>query len=64
VRAFRLLNPNAQDVPRAVGQHGEGQIHGLTADDRLVANFHAERVEEDDGTHRIERPRLPLADLG
>ena len=26
---------------------------------RLIANLHAQRVEKDDGIHRVERPRLP-----
>ena len=52
LRAFGLLDPNPQDVARAVRQHRQGEIHGFAAHHGLIANLHAERVEEDDGIER------------
>ena len=61
--AFGLLDPDPEDVARAVGQHGQREIDRLAADRRLVANLDAQRVEEHDRIHRLERPALPRRDL-
>jgi len=60
---FRALDPQAQDVARAVGEHAKRQIDGPIAHDRVLADLDAQRVEEDHRVHRLERPRLPSADL-
>ena len=50
-----------EDVARAVGQHAERQVDRLAAHHRFVANLDAQRVEEHDRIHRLERARLPGA---
>ena len=63
LRAFRLLDPDPEDVARAVRQDGQGQIHGLAADDRFIADLHAQGVKEHYRIHGLERARLPRGDL-
>src|SRR5215212_1363921 len=48
------LRPSAR-MPRA--------RYRLVADGALVADLHPQRVEEDQGIDRLERPVLPLGDL-
>jgi hypothetical protein len=37
--AFGVLDPQAQDVARAVGQHPQSQVDGLVAHHRVLAIF-------------------------
>jgi hypothetical protein len=62
--ALGVLDPQSQDVARAVGQHAQGQVDRLVAHHRLFADLHAQRVEEDHRVHRLQRARLPGPDLG
>src|SRR3954469_15339161 len=57
--ALVLLQPQAQDLLGAVGADAQGDVHGLVADQPLVAHLDPERVEEDQRIDRLERPRLP-----
>jgi len=41
-----LLDPDAQDLAAAIGQHGQREIHGFDAHRRLVANLHAQGIEK------------------
>jgi hypothetical protein len=57
--AFGLLDPQAQDVARAVRQDRERQVNRVAADRRFVANLHPQRIEEHHGVQALERPALP-----
>jgi hypothetical protein len=39
--------------------HAEREIHGLVPHGALVADLHAQRVEDDDGIHPVEKALLP-----
>ena len=62
--ALGVLDPQPQDVARAVGQHAQRQVDRLVAHHRVLADLHAQRVEEDHRVHRLQRPGLPGGDLG
>jgi hypothetical protein len=64
LRAFGLLDPDPEDVARPIGQHRERQVNRLASDDGFITNLDAERVEEHDRIHGLERARLPGGDLG
>jgi hypothetical protein len=49
LRAFGLLDPEPEDVARAVGQDRQGEIDRFAAHRRLVANLDPQGIEEDDG---------------
>ena len=49
------LDPQAQDVARAVGQHAQRQVDGLVAHDRVLADLDPQSVEEDHRVHRLQR---------
>ena len=59
-----VLDPDPQDVARAIGQHAEGEVNRLVAHHRLLADLHPQRIEEHHRIHRLERAALPGADLG
>src|SRR4029453_3355709 len=61
--ALGLLDPEAEDLLAAVRADAERDIHRLVADRALVADLHAQGVEEDQRVERLERPVLPLGDL-
>jgi len=63
LRALGLLDPDPEDVAAAVRGHGEREIDGRAAHRRFVANLDAQRIEEDDGIHRLEQAALPRGDL-
>ena len=58
-----LLDPKPEHVFLAVDIERQRDVDRLVADQALVADFHPQRVEEDDRINRIERPVLPLPDL-
>ncbi|MCY1529164.1 hypothetical protein D9M68_642970 [compost metagenome] len=58
------LDPQAQDVARAVGQHAQGQVDGLVAHHRILLDLHTQGIEEDHRVHRLQRARLPGGDFG
>jgi hypothetical protein len=63
LRALVLLDLEAEYLLGAVGADAECDVHGLVADNALVPDFDPERVEEDQGIDRLQRPRLPGGDL-
>jgi len=64
LRALGVLDPDAEDLARAVGQHTEREIDGLVAHDGILADLDPQRVEEHHRVHRLERAALPGAHLG
>ena len=50
---LRVLDPQPEDVPRAVRQHTECQIDRLVANPRVLANFDSQGVEESDRIHHL-----------
>jgi hypothetical protein len=40
----------------------ERDVAGLVANQPLIADFDAQRVEEEQGIHRLERSVLPIRD--
>jgi hypothetical protein len=44
--SFRLLDPEAQHLARAVGQDAQRDVDGLVANEALVADLDPDRVEE------------------
>ncbi|CFU00855.1 Uncharacterised protein [Burkholderia pseudomallei] len=63
LRAFGGLDPQAQNVACAVRQDTQRQVDGFVAHQSFFANLHAQRVEEDDWVHHLERTSLPRGDL-
>lgn len=61
--AFRLLDPDAQNLPGAVGQDAERDVDGLVANKPLVPNLDPDGIEKDQRIERVKRSVLPLADL-
>src|SRR5690606_14448427 len=57
--ALGLLDPDAQHVTGAIGQHAERQIDRFVAHDRVVADLHAQGIEEHHRIHRFQWPTLP-----
>jgi hypothetical protein len=57
--AFRLLDPDAQDVAGPVRQYRQGQRDGFAPHHGLIADLDAEGIEEDHRIQRLERPALP-----
>jgi len=60
---FGVLDPDTEDVAAAVGQHAQGQVHGLGAHHRLITDLDPQRVEEHDRVHRLQRAALPGRNL-
>ncbi len=58
-----MLNPQAENVATPIRENRQRQIDGLAAHDRLIANLHAERIEEHDRIQRLEQAALPGGDL-
>jgi hypothetical protein len=56
-----LLDPDAQNLLRAVGQDAERDVDGLVADEALVPDLDPDGVEEDQRINGVERPVLPFA---
>jgi len=54
-----LLDPNPQNLARAVGQHPQSEVDGLVPHHRVVADLHPQAIEEHYRVHRLERPVLP-----
>jgi len=61
--SFGVLDPDPQDLLLAVDADTDRQVGGLVLDRALVADLAHDGVEEDHRPHRIQRARLPLADL-
>ena len=57
-----IHSPRMSRVPS--GSTPERQVDRLVAHHRVLADLHAQRVEEHHRVHRLERPRLPGGDLG
>ena len=57
--AFALLDPRPENMFLALAIKRQRHIDRLVADQALVADLHPQRVEEDDGINRVERPVLP-----
>src|SRR4051794_29221780 len=47
----------------AIGPNPERHVHGLVADQGLLADLHPQRVKEDQRVDRLERAGLPGGDL-
>lgn len=62
--AFGIFDPQTQDVARAIGQHGQGQVDRLVAHQSVFAGHYAQRIEEHHRIHRLERSVLPSAHFG
>jgi hypothetical protein len=58
-RALGRLDPDAEDVAGPVRQDRERERDRLAPDGRLIANRDAQRIDEDDRIHRLERALLP-----
>src|SRR5512134_1714474 len=63
LRSFALLDPQPEHVFLAVDIERQRDVHRFVANQAVVADFDPERVEEDHGINRIERPVLPLPNL-
>ncbi len=61
--AFVLFEPEAENLLGSVGADAQSDVNGLVADEPLVADFDAQRVEEDDRINGFERTPLPRGDL-
>ena len=59
----RFGQPDAQHVLFPVGVDAGREVGGLALHDVVVADLDHDRVQEDDGVNRIERPALPGPDL-
>src|SRR5665213_2562691 len=53
--ALCLLDPDAEDLLGTIGQDAERDVHRLVAHEPLVADFDADRVEEDQRIAGVER---------
>jgi hypothetical protein len=63
LRALVLPEPETEDLLGAVGAHPECDMHRLVANEALVLGLHPQCVEEDQGIHRLQWPRLPGRNL-
>ena len=63
-RAFRLRDPEAEHVFRAVAVHAERQVDGLVPYHTFIANLDAQCIKGDRHVHRLQRPALPRAHFG
>lgn len=63
LRTLSILDPDAQTIARTIGQNAQGQVNRLVAYQAFFANFHPQRIEENDRVHRLQRALLPRADL-
>ena len=63
LRALVLLEPEPENLLGAVGADAEGDMHGLVADQPLVADLDPQGVEEDERIDRLEGARLPQRHL-
>ena len=61
--AFGAFDPQTENVPRAVGQHAQGQIDRLAANHGIFPDLHPQRIEKDHRIHQFERPSLPGRNL-
>ena len=59
LRALAGLDPDPQHVLDAVHVDADGDVRGLVAHVRAVADLHDQRVEVDHRVERFERPALP-----
>jgi hypothetical protein len=57
------LDPQAQDLARAVPAHPQRQIHRLVAHHIVLADLHPQRIEEHYRIDRLQRPALPRRHL-
>ena len=64
LRPFGVLDPNSQNVPAAVVQHPQGQIHGFATNHGDFADLHAQSIKEHHRIHGLQRARLPRRHLG
>ena len=58
--ALGLLDPQPEDLARAVGQHRQRDIDGFIPNKTLVPDLDPDGVEEDDRVAGIQRPVLPF----
>ena len=63
LRPFGVLHPYPQDVATAIGQHAQGQVHGLGAHHYILANLDAQRIKKYHRVHRLQWATLPGRDL-
>src|SRR5512134_1889234 len=56
--ALVLFQPQTQDVLGTVGADAQGDVDRLVPDQALVADLDPERIEEDQGVDRLQRPGL------
>ncbi len=61
--AFRLLDPDAQDLFVAVRQDAKCDVDRLVANEAFVADLDADGIEKDQGIDRIQRAVLPFGHL-
>jgi hypothetical protein len=62
-RGGGLLDPHAEDLFAAVAADAEGHVDRLVPDRPLVPHLDPQRIEENQGIERLERPVLPFGDL-
>ena len=62
-RAFGRLNPETEDLARAVDSHPERDVDRLLDHGPAVPDADEKRVEVQDRIHRFERADLPVLDL-
>ena len=64
LRAFGLLEPQAEDVTLAVEVDAQRHVARLVSDRMPVADLHDQRVEVDDRVDALKRPVLPRLRVG
>ncbi|ESZ68224.1 hypothetical protein X726_32400 [Mesorhizobium sp. L103C105A0] len=61
--ALGLLDPDAKNLLRAIGQDAERNVYGLVPDEALVPDLDPDRLEKDERVADVERPVLPFGNL-
>jgi len=63
LRAFGVLDPDAQNIARTIGQNAQGQVDRLIANQAFFTNFDPQSIKENHRIHRLQWPLLPCANF-
>tara|TARA_R110000824_G_scaffold391723_2_gene589701 strand:+ start:15647 stop:16018 length:372 start_codon:yes stop_codon:yes gene_type:complete len=60
LRSLRLLDPDAENFFRAVRENVQRDVHRLVANESLITDFDADRIEKDERIAHVQRATLPF----